>query len=121
METQVKKKVLYVDDEYPNRITFQITYRNDFEVILADSVDDAMSILEEEKELEFVITDLRMPGKSGLDLIREAKVVYPNIRFCLLTGFEVTTEIKEALDSKMLDRYFRKPFERSQILDFINQ
>ena len=119
METQVKKKVLYVDDEYPNRITFQITYRNDVDIILADSADDALEILEEEKDIEVVITDLRMPGKSGLDLIREAKITYPDVRFCLLTGFEVTSEIKEALDSKLLEQYFRKPFERSQILDFV--
>ena len=120
METIVKKKVLYVDDEYPNRITFQITYRNDVDIILADSADEALEILKEEEGIEIVITDLRMPGKSGLDLIKEAREQFPDVRFCLLTGFEVTSEIKEALDSKILQQYFRKPFERSQILDFGN-
>ncbi len=120
METLEKKKVLYVDDEYPNRITFQVTYRNEVDIILADSADEAMEILEEEEGIEIVISDLRMPGKNGLELIREAKVRYPEVKFCLLTGFEVTKEIKEALEMDILQQYFRKPFERSQILDFVN-
>lgn len=116
----MKKKVLYVDDEYPNRITFQITYRNDVDVILADSADQALTILNDQDDITIVISDLRMPGKSGLDLVKEAKVLHPDIRFCLLTGFEETPEIKEALDANILQKYFRKPFERSQILDFVN-
>ncbi len=115
----MKKKILYVDDEYPNRITFQITYRSDLDVVLADSADQAMNILKESNDIEVVISDLRMPGKSGLDLVKEAKSKYPEIKFCLLTGFDMTPEIQEYLNDKTLHHYFRKPFDRSEILNAI--
>ena len=116
----VKKKILYVDDEYPNRITFQITYRSDFDVVLADSADQALTVLNESNDIELIISDLRMPGKSGLDLMKEAKSIYPDIKFCLLTGFDITPEIREYLDDETLHHYFRKPFDRTEILNAIN-
>ncbi|WP_421879598.1 response regulator [Marinoscillum sp.] len=120
MEVLLKKKVLYVDDEYPNRITFQITYRSDLEVVLAQSADEALQILQDHNDIEVVISDLRMPGKSGLDLVKEARDIYPDMKLCLLTGFEITPEIREALDSNTLNHYFRKPFDRSEILNVVN-
>lgn len=117
----VSKKVLYVDDERPNRITFQISYRGDLEVVLASSADEGLQILSSANDIEVVISDMRMPGKNGLEFIKEAKSLRPEIRYCLLTGFEITPEIQNALSENLIKGYFRKPFDREKILTFVNE
>ncbi len=116
----MKKKVLYVDDEYPNRLIFELTYEEDFEVLLAESADEAISMLNTHSDILVLITDMRMPGKNGLTLVREAKMDFPNVTYCLLTGFMITAEIEEALDKKELDHYMVKPVEKEKVLAIVN-
>ncbi|MEQ9306785.1 MAG: response regulator [Marinoscillum sp.] len=115
----MNKRILYVDDEYPNRITFQITYRGVLEVLLAASADEGLSILADSTNIGHVISDMRMPGKNGLEFIKEAKNNHPEIKYCLLTGFEITPEIQDALSDGTIQKYFQKPFDREKILDFL--
>ncbi len=114
-------KILYIDDEYPNRIMFKLAYRGELDVILAKSADEALTLLKENPDIEIVITDMRMPKKDGLQLVSEARLLNDKIPYCLLTGFGVTPEIQNALDSKLIDQYFKKPFEKDQILNYIKK
>jgi len=112
-------KILYVDDEYPNRIMFQLTYRNELDVLLAESADEALQLMGKYEGIGLVITDMRMPVKNGLEFVEEARQKYPDVTYCLLTGFGITQEIQEALDANLIDRYFKKPFDKQQILEYI--
>lgn len=114
------RKILYVDDELPNRQLFQITYRGELEVVLAKSAEEGLEVLDNSGDIEVVITDMRMPGKDGLEFIAEARKNHPHLTYCLLTGFMITEEIEDALESHLLQQYFKKPFDREQILSFVN-
>lgn len=102
-------------------MTFQITYRGDLEVLLASSADEGLSILQGSSGINHVISDMRMPGKNGLEFIKEAKVNHPDIKYCLLTGFEITPEIQDALNNGTIQEYFQKPFDREKILSFVSE
>lgn len=107
---RTKLKLMYVDDEKMNLRLFELFYNRKFEVITADSGISALSFLEQHLDIEIVLSDMKMPIMSGLEFIKKAKLKYPDIKFFILTGYDITDEIQEALDSKLILKYFRKPF-----------
>jgi len=61
-----------------------------------------------------------MPGMNGVEFIRIAKKEYPEIVFYILTGFDITKEISEALNDNVIRQYFRKPINVKEIERAIN-
>jgi len=110
-----KITVLYVDDEPINLMLFSINFKGKFNVITAESGKAGLEILRKNQNINVLISDMRMPGMNGIDFIRQAKVDFPTIICFILTGFDITEEITEALDSKLIHRYFSKPFKIDEI------
>ena len=110
-----KPKLMYVDDEEMNLQLFELNFNKKFEVITAESGMGALELLEEHPDTLIVISDMRMPVMTGLEFIKKAKAKYANIKFYILTGYDITDEIKEALDNKLILKYFRKPFNFNEI------
>ena len=50
-----------------------------------------------------------------MEFIKIAKGEFPHIRFYILTGFDITEEIADALNEKLILKYFRKPFRMNEI------
>lgn len=115
-----RRKVLYIDDENPNLLLFKLTFRNEFEVITASSGREGLRMLEEEPEISVVISDMRMPEMNGLEFISEARKNRKDVTYCLLTGYGNTEEIESAVESRIINYCFRKPFNREEIIDLVN-
>ncbi len=109
------KTVLYVDDEPINLMLFRANFKNKFNIITAESGTQGLLKLKDNPETIVVISDMKMPGMSGIEFIRLAKLDYPNISFYILTGFDITEEISQALDEKVIHKYFQKPFNINEI------
>jgi len=114
-------KLLYIDDEKPNLMLFNITFRNDIDVVTANNAAEGLSILEANKEITHVICDLRMPNMDGIEFTKRAKSLRPEISYYLLTGFDLNDEIQSALDHKLIKNYFKKPYKKQQILEILTQ
>jgi response regulator RpfG family c-di-GMP phosphodiesterase len=112
--------ILYVDDEPVNLAVFDINFNKKYTVITASSGKEGLSILRSNNSINIVISDMRMPEMDGLEFIRTAKKEFSNIIYFILTGFDITKEISEALTTKLIQRYFRKPFVSSEIEHAIN-
>jgi response regulator RpfG family c-di-GMP phosphodiesterase len=106
---------LYVDDEPINLMLMETLFRKKFNIITARSAADAFAVLESNRQLQVVISDMRMTKMNGLDFIRSAKKNYPYIKFYILTGYEVTQEIEDALSDGTINSYFKKPFQMKEI------
>ncbi|MCW7482229.1 response regulator [Leptospira kanakyensis] len=115
-----KRKLLYVDDEILNLYLFRDYFKNDFDVIVAKSGEEAIEELMENTDVQFVISDMRMPEMSGLEFITKAKTIRPNITYCILTGYDLTPEIQTAIIEKKVARYFSKPFDPTEIGLFLS-
>lgn len=113
-------KILYVDDEPINLKLFQIIFSKIYEVIIVDSADDALKILDNNLDITFIISDLCMPGMNGLEFITNAKIKYPEKKYSLLTGFHMNEEIQNALETGLIEEYFIKPIIKEKILSYIN-
>lgn len=116
---QEKIKILYVDDEFINLQLFKIIFSKKYEVLTELNPIKALEILDKELEISIVISDMRMPQINGIEFIKKAKEKYPDKKYFILTGYEITEEIRQALDNKLILEHFKKPFDVNQILKAI--
>ena len=115
-----KHSVLYVDDESMNLMLFELNFQDHFNILLAESGIDGLKILDQDPEIDIIISDMKMPGMSGLEFIQTAKNKYPKKHCFMLTGFNITDEISAAIQEKLILKCFSKPFELDDILTTIN-
>jgi len=107
--------ILYVDDEQINLDVFKFNFRNIYTVYTAHSGVEGLELLKNHSAISVVISDMKMPGMNGLEFIKKAKITHQNIVFFILTGFDITVEISDAINEKLIHKYFRKPFNIREI------
>ncbi|MBP8791391.1 MAG: response regulator [Breznakibacter sp.] len=114
-------KILYVDDEPINLQLFVLNFRKKHQVFTAEDGFKALEVLNREPGIIIVISDMKMPGMNGLEFIKMAKERFPEKKFHILTGYEITPEIQEALRTGLILKYFNKPFNIKEIETTINE
>ncbi|MDD2284010.1 MAG: response regulator [Paludibacter sp.] len=110
-----KVKILYVDDEAINLMLFQANLEKKYHVLTAENAFTGLQYIAEDKYIKIVVTDMKMPVMNGMEFIRKARLIAPEIAYFILTGFEICDEIQEALSQGIIRRYFRKPFNIQEI------
>ncbi|HEY4366590.1 MAG TPA: response regulator [Steroidobacteraceae bacterium] len=110
-ETQeTRRTVVYVDDEELARKYFARSAGSDYEVLLAGDADEAMSILRREgARVAILVTDFRMPGRHGDDLLRQVSQEYPHIVRILVTAYADNNTLLDAVNSGEVFRILEKP------------
>lgn len=108
-------RLLLVDDDPILRDTVGTLLQDEgFQVRPAGSAEEAIPILRQARPpYEFVITDLVMPGKSGMDVLEAALAVHPSCTVLILTGFGSVREATEAMDHGAFD-LVTKPIQVDQ-------
>lgn len=116
-----KTKILYVDDEPINLMLFKLSLSKNHAVITAENGEKGLEILSTTPDVDVVFSDMRMPIMDGLEFITEAKKLLPAIPYYILSGFDLNAEIQNALDNKLIKKYFQKPFDLNAISSEIEQ
>lgn len=98
-----------IDDEPINLMILKRVLDKKYKVLTAESGPQALEILRKDPEIKLVITDMRMPGMSGLEFIREANKQFSGKTYFMLSGYDLTEDIQEALKSSLISKYFQKP------------
>jgi response regulator RpfG family c-di-GMP phosphodiesterase len=111
--------ILYVDDEPINLKIFDINFRKNFNILTALSGTEGLEKLKDNKDIIVVISDMKMPGMNGIEFIKTAREQHSHVFYFILTGYDITHEISEALDNNILQKYFRKPFNIKEISEAI--
>jgi response regulator RpfG family c-di-GMP phosphodiesterase len=109
MEEKTNINVLYVDDEENNLVAFKASFRRYFNIFTAISVDDGQKIMIE-NEIHILITDQRMPGKLGTDLLAQAVIDFPDQIRILLTGYSDIEALQDAVNRGQIYHYLHKPW-----------
>lgn len=107
--------ILVVDDEEMIRdLLSSALQQENYNCHLAANVDEAFSILGTQR-IDLVISDIMMPGRSGVDLLRDLKKVDPEIAVLMITGL---SDMNTALECIHLgaDDYLTKPFGISRVI-----
>ncbi len=113
------KRILIVDDN-PNMSSLlsEMLEVFDFESVRADDGDKALAELDK-GNFSMVITDMRMPNMSGLELLREIKARHPKIPVVLISGYSVA-EIEHQAGDIQPDGILGKPLMMSDIERMVN-
>lgn len=99
-------KILYVDDEPMSLKYFVQALDGKYEVITASSADEGLAKLQRHsREVAVLITDQRMPGKMGMELLKQAKAYYPNVVRILTTAYSDVNSAIQAMNQGAVYQY----------------
>ncbi|AJG20913.1 hybrid sensor histidine kinase/response regulator [Cupriavidus basilensis] len=113
---QPRLTVLYVDDEEMACKYFARAVGTEYEVLVASSADEAVRILRRESaRIAVLVTDFRMPGRDGGDLLRQVALEYPQIVRILVTAYADKDMLLRTVNTGEVFRILEKPIELGQV------
>jgi response regulator RpfG family c-di-GMP phosphodiesterase len=120
MSSNEQINVLYVDDEESNLVAFKASFRRLFNIHTAISADEAKIIIAQ-NEIHVLISDQRMPGTLGTELLAYALKEYPFLIRILLTGFSDINALREAINQGQIYHYLQKPWKDDELKTTIEE
>lgn len=120
MKNRDELAILFVDDESDiltslNRFLRREAYRKFF----VDNADEALRLMAE-TAVDIVVSDLRMPGMNGLELIKEVKRLYPGTLRMIVSGSQDIEQIIESVNKGEIFRFIPKPVEPESFKNILN-
>lgn len=110
--------VLYVDDERGNRVVFEQSLGAELPVRVVATGDDALAVLATE-EVAVVITDMRMPGMTGEELLRIVRERHPQVIRMVVTAYADIDPILRAINEGLVARYILKPWVHAELVQVL--
>ena len=119
--TPRKPTILIVDDE-PSVLSAlrRLLHASSYQVLTAESGAAALEVLAAQ-EVDLVMSDMRMPGMSGADLLSRVQSLYPDSMRILLTGYSDIEAVVQAVNEGGIYRYLNKPWDEHDLLLTIKQ
>ncbi len=117
--TTAKAKVLVIDDDYGPRESLRILLKYDYEVFVASSVADGLEVLKA-NEVDTIILDNRMPGRTGLEGLSDIRKVDDEVSIIMLTGYGTIETACEAFRNQATD-FMTKPPDTDAMLEAVNK
>jgi DNA-binding NtrC family response regulator len=115
-----EKTILVVDDESDLRDSLgKVLRKEGYVVLLAEGGERALELLAS-KHVDLVLTDLRMPQMSGMDLLRRIKQQWPDIEVLVLTAYGTIEGAVEAMRAGAYD-FVTKPLKRAELVQAIRR
>ena len=118
MSADTRPLVLYVDDERANRIVLEHSLKSDFNIMVVDSGEKAIGVFEQ-SDVAVLVTDMRMPGMEGDQLLRIVKERWPTTIRMVMTAHQDVGPILRAINEGLVARYIIKPFERPELVQVL--
>ncbi len=121
--TRHRHKVLVTDDEEYVRNTIKRALRaiEDCVIVTASNSTEARRILETQDDVEVLISDQKMPGDSGVDLLSWVKLNRPDVVTIMLTGYADLETAMKAINEGQVFKFLTKPWEKDNLVDVVSQ
>ena len=106
--------VLIVDDEKNYLVVLEALLGPEgYEILTAGSAEDAVRLIQE-SDLDLMITDMKMPGTSGMELLEASKEIKPDLPVIMMTAYGTIEMAVEAMKKRAYD-YITKPFQNEEL------
>jgi DNA-binding NtrC family response regulator len=115
-----KPRVLYLDDDDSNLVSFRANFRDQFEVFTSNNPVEAYNMIGEQK-IQIVITDHNMPSMSGVEFLESIADHYPEVQRIILTGYTEMVPLMEAVNKGKVFRIIAKPFNMKEISKMVSE
>ncbi|MHB8987729.1 MAG: hypothetical protein CVU58_01730 [Deltaproteobacteria bacterium HGW-Deltaproteobacteria-16] len=110
-----RPRLLFIDDEEINRSNFLETFGDEYEILLAGSGEEALEIMARESNLALILSDQRMPGISGAEVLAQARELAPKAERIMITGYSEPDDIMAAINQGQVYRYILKPWTSGEL------
>lgn len=121
MDNKNKIKILYIDDEANNLISFKASFRFDYTILTAVSTAEADTHLEKHSDISVILCDQRMPDKTGVEYFEEIRNKYPAPIRILITGYADVESVINAINRGHIFRYVKKPWTDMDVKSAIEE
>ena len=111
--------LLIVDDEDGPRQSLRVIFKDEYDLLMAEDGPTAIE-LAQKHPIDVAVLDIRMAGMSGIEVLERLKYVNPGIEAIMMTAFETTDTIRQALRLRACD-YINKPFDLATIRAAVGQ
>ena len=113
-------KILVVDDEEGIRESLKLILGDHYDIILTDSGEQALRLVEGDPAIGLVLMDIKMPKVDGLDVLKEMKAKRPSLKVIMVTGYKAVETASEAARLGA-SGYIIKPFKSDEILNTVRR
>ena len=110
-----RHKILYIDDDAENLRTFKRLFRKEYEILLAESGEEGLQLLQEHAPISIIITDQRMPEMTGIEFLDQSIRISPDSIRMILTGFTDVQALIDAINTGRVYRYITKPWDEQEL------
>ena len=117
--TKRRGVLLIVDDEDGPRQSLRVIFKDEYDLLMAEDGPTAIE-LAQKHPVDVAVLDIRMAGMSGIEALERLKFVNPEIEAIMITAFETTDTIRQALRLRACD-YINKPFDIATIRSAVAQ
>lgn len=114
MSEQNKHKILIIDDEAANLRLLRRVLGDEYEIFAAQGGQEGLEILKDEN-VSLIITDQRMPGMSGVQVLEASQNIRPDAIKILLTGYTDIQALIDAINSGNVYKYIQKPWDAEDL------
>ena len=121
MSDTPRSRILIVDDEEAILETMTFTFMDDYDVLSTPDPTKALGIIEENNPIAVVITDQRMPGMTGVDLLKQVYERFPETVRIILTGFADSETTVKAINDGHIYGYINKPWEPDELKTIVRR
>jgi len=118
--SQENPKVLIVDDETEVLNSLADLLRKDFQVFATEDIDEAEKLLVSHNMFSLVISDQRMPVKTGVEFLAQVAGTSPDTSRILLTGYADIDAAIEAVNQGQIVQYITKPWDAVKLIEIKN-
>ncbi|MEQ8821630.1 MAG: response regulator [Sumerlaeia bacterium] len=108
------------DDPEMRALLSKVLTREGFSVTTAQHGQDAVDYLRNGVSCDLLITDIRMPGKDGIEVLREARQLRPGLKVVMITAFTDMEIYLEVIREGAFE-YLTKPFKIPDLLDVVDR
>ncbi len=113
-------RLLYVDDEQGNLLSFKYMFEEEFQIWIATSGEEGLEILHQ-KDIQLVLSDQRMPGMQGVEFLKAVLDYDPEIIRILVTGYSSTHTVVEAINDAQVFHFIAKPWKEEEIRNVLQR
>ncbi|TNE46507.1 MAG: response regulator [Deltaproteobacteria bacterium] len=119
-ESSTLPRLLYVDDEQGNLLSFKYMFEEDFQIWTATSGEEGLKIVHQE-DIQLVLSDQRMPGMQGVEFLKAVRNYDPEIIRILVTGYSSTHTVVEAINDAQVFHFIAKPWKEEEIRNVLQR
>nr|ABD75796.1 putative A-signal production regulator [uncultured bacterium] len=110
-----KYAILYVDDDHENLRAFRRLFRKEYQILLAESGEEGLELLQSQSPIPIIITDQRMPEMTGIEFLEKTRELSPDSIRIIITGFTDVQALIDAINTGRVYRYITKPWDEQEL------